>query len=701
MIKSTFYNYSDLCQLPVLQCKNKILEKASKHDNLLIMSETGSGKSTKIPQFFLNLLPEGERIICTQPRRIAAISLAKRVSMELRVKPGKKVGYMVRFDNKFTESSQLIYATDGSLLRESIADPLLMRYSIVILDEAHERTLHTDILFGVVKNAQAKRKEQNLIHLKIIIMSATICLKKFKEYFNAEVVYIEGRNFPIEYFYLKKNYSDYFNAAYRAVVKLHREKPLEFDILVFLSGQEEIESLKQLLSEKFKDMIIYSLFSALPLHVQMNIFIKIHGSRRVILSTNIAETSITIPGVKIVIDSGVAKIKSYDPITKLVSLKVEYISRSEARQRSGRVGRTESGLCYRLYPETTFYEIFEEESRPELLRSNLSLVLLTLLASGIKNPLDFDWIDTPPAKNIETSWQELLSLGAVIYDSTYFLTPIGSMMSKLPLEPRFSKCLILASKNFNCSVEMVTLIAFLNEKHIFFNPSNDKKKKALNNRKKFTSEYGDIITLLNVFKAFTSYCKNCRDGSVKEDENNLHRWCTEHSINLRSLMNVKKIRKQLFSRMKALDLPIVSAESTFHNSFQEAESIVTALLCGFYDHTAIYSSKGMNMRLYLDRAYLTILHREMVHIHPSSILHGTKYRFVLFTEKLFTTNNYIRHVSVFHLEWLKSIIADDQVKREMLLRLQSYEDSSRHKFLTNKTMSKPLKERGTPSCLQA
>ncbi|KAF1742585.1 hypothetical protein MXB_362, partial [Myxobolus squamalis] len=628
------------------------------------MSDTGSGKSTKIPQFCMALIKEKERIICTQPRRIAAISLAKRVAGELNTAPGEVVGYMVRFDNKFTQSSRLIYATDGSLLRESISDPMLLRYSIIILDEAHERSLHTDILFGVVKKAQSQRKSENRSALKIVIMSATICAEKFTKYFSAQIFYIEGRNFPIKHFYLNEPISDYFNAAYRAIGKLHGNQPVEYDILVFLAGQEEIESLKYMLEDEFNDMIIFGLFSAMPIQSQLSIFKKTYNVRRVILSTNIAETSITIPGVKIVIDSGVAKVKSFDASSGLVSLKVNPISRAEARQRSGRVGRTESGFCYRLYTENMYFKEFLEDPIPELLRSNLSLVLLMLLASGVKNPLEFDWIDPPNLQNIGASWSELVSLDAVSFtDSSYSLTTFGSKMALLPLEPRFSKSILLAASTFNCSVEMVSLISILTEKHILLTPRKENKKVIENNRKKFVSEYGDILMLLNVYNSYILVRKSCCDKTSDERQCISDNWCQEHAVNSRALCNVQKIRKQLFAKMKALDLPVISAQSTYHNTVQETESIICCLLSGFFDYTAQYSSR--------DRSYRTLLHNELVSIHPSSILHGAKNQFVFFTEKIYTTGNYIRNVSVFHNEWMKSISVNSKIKEQILTRLKN------------------------------
>lgn len=586
--QTTFEEISD--ELPVLKYKSKIRKLLAKHGACVVTSETGSGKSTKIPQFLLPLSGKN-RIVITQPRRIAAISLAQRVSLEMGCEVGERVGYMIRFDSRVTPDSKLIYATDGALLRESATDPLLLSYSIIVLDEAHERALHTDILFGVVKRAQKQRRENDLPILRILIMSATLDVDKFANFFSAPVLHVHGRRFPVRIFHAAQHYTqNHVELAYNAIRNLHTKFDLSDDFLVFLCGQDDIEHLKVLLERDLHQVIIYPLFSAISIKSQLVIYQNLPGMRKIILSTNIAETSITIPGVKVVVDPGYRKEKHYNPETNMISLRVQRISKAEAKQRSGRVGRTESGFCYRLYTRDMYLNEFDPQQTPEILRCNLSSVLLTLLSSGIQDPKNFDWIDKPDDKNFQNSWQDLLNLQAVILNPEkplrYKLTNYGEIMAKLPINPRFAKILILAALNFSCSVEIAMVVAILSEQNIFCFQKLANNEAMVRNINQFKSPHGDVLTLLHIFGSFKATSKTLKRGSLKA-------WCEDRGLNYKALSNAKKILKQLYSKMSTLGLPKISAASTYHSSDYEARVIVTCMLCGFFDCTAYYSSQGL------------------------------------------------------------------------------------------------------------
>jgi HrpA-like RNA helicase len=381
--------------LPVNKNKDKILLAVEENSVVIVVGETGSGKTTQIPQ--LLYAKNYRKMVITQPRRVAAISISKRVAHEMNVTLGSTVGYQIRFEDVSQRDTSIKFVTDGILLRELLNDKNLSKYNVIILDEAHERTLRTDILFGALKAILKKRK-----NLKLIIMSATLNSEKFSEYFeNAPVISIPGRQHHVSTFYAPEKQGDYVDSAMVTILQIHK-KPEHGDILVFLTGQEEIENMEKLLTEQTKDLktdlklMICPLFSSLPSAQQSLIFEKTPpGCRKVVLSTNIAETSITISGIRFVVDTGMVKIRGFNPKTGIETLSVSPISRASANQRAGRAGREAPGFCYRLYTEASF-KILDAETIPEIKRCNLASVILLLKSSGIENIVDFDFMDKPP-----------------------------------------------------------------------------------------------------------------------------------------------------------------------------------------------------------------------------------------------------------------------------------------------------------------
>eukprot|EP00468_Gymnochlora_sp_CCMP2014_P001330 CAMPEP_0167741534 /NCGR_PEP_ID=MMETSP0110_2-20121227/909_1 /TAXON_ID=629695 /ORGANISM="Gymnochlora sp., Strain CCMP2014" /LENGTH=514 /DNA_ID=CAMNT_0007625595 /DNA_START=14 /DNA_END=1558 /DNA_ORIENTATION=- len=486
----------DRKRLPIHQAREALIKAIKKHDSIVVVGETGSGKTTQLPQYIFEAgLSKGKCIAITQPRRVAAVTVAQRVADESGSVLGDTIGYSVRFDDKSSQNTKIKFLTDGMLLREASLYPSLPRYFCVILDEAHERTLHTDILFAILKGIQKRRKS-----FKIIVMSATLQAEKFSEYFGgAPILYVKGRQHPVDIMYTLEPQQDYVDSVVTTVYQIHLEKSCPGDILVFLTGQEEIETCNRLITEKIQKlpaespgMVVCPLYSALPQHIQMKAFEKApKGMRKVVLATNIAETSVTINGIVYVVDTGVVKVRQNHPKTGVESLIVVPISKAEAWQRSGRAGRVQPGTCYRLYTEPTF-ESLRQVIVPEVVRTSLSSVVLQLKALKVENVADFDFMSRPPRQAIIRALEELVALGAI--DGRGDLTkPLGERMSILPLEPVYSKAL-LSSEKFTCGEEILTIVSLLSSDKgsLFLNPRN-KRQQAATSRQQFVKKEGDLL----------------------------------------------------------------------------------------------------------------------------------------------------------------------------------------------------------------
>ncbi|KAK6941111.1 Helicase-associated domain [Dillenia turbinata] len=501
--------------LPVWHQKEEFLQALKANQTLILVGETGSGKTTQIPQFVLEAVdietPDKRRkmmIGCTQPRRVAAMSVSRRVAEEMDVTIGEEVGYSIRFEDCSSARTVLKYLTDGMLLREAMTDPLLERYKVIILDEAHERTLATDVLFGLLKEVLKNRPD-----LKLVVMSATLEAEKFQGYFyGAPLMKVPGRLHPVEIFYTQEPERDYLEAAIRTVVQIHLCEP-PGDILVFLTGEEEIEDAcrkitKEIsnLGEQVGPVKVVPLYSTLPPAMQQKIFepapppAKEDGppGRKIVVSTNIAETSLTIDGIVYVIDPGFAKQKVYNPRVRVESLLVSPISKASAHQRAGRAGRTQPGKCYRLYTEKSFSNDLQPQTYPEILRSNLANTVLTLKKLGIDDLVHFDFMDPPAPETLMRALEVLNYLGALDDDGN--LTKLGEIMSEFPLDPQMSKMLVV-SQEFNCSNEILSVSAMLSVPNCFVRP-REAQKAADEAKARFGHIDGDHLTLLNVYHAF-------------------------------------------------------------------------------------------------------------------------------------------------------------------------------------------------------
>ncbi|RUS25213.1 P-loop containing nucleoside triphosphate hydrolase protein [Jimgerdemannia flammicorona] len=575
--------------LPIAKLRKLLVQAIDDNQLLIVVGDTGSGKTTQMTQY---LAEEGYanrgRIGCTQPRRVAAMSVAKRVAEEVGCRVGQEVGYTIRFEDCTSPDTRIKYMTDGMLLRECLIDPDLTNYSVIILDEAHERTIHTDVLFGLLKRTVKKRKD-----LKLIITSATLDADKFATYFfNCPIFTIPGRTFPVEILYTKEPENDYMDAALITVMQIHLSEP-PGDILLFLTGQEEIDTAAEILYERMKalgpdvpELIILPVYSALPSEMQSRIFEPAPpDSRKVVIATNIAETSITIDGIYYVIDPGFVKQNKWDPKLGMDSLVVVPISQAAARQRAGRAGRTGPGKCYRLYTESAYRNEMLPNPVPEIQRMNLSLTVLTMKAMGINDLIHFDFMDPPPEQNLVTALEQLYALQAL--DDEGLLTRLGRKMAEFPLDPPLAKMLIL-SVDLGCSDEILTVVAMLNAQNIFYRPK-EKQTQADAKKAKFHQPEGDHLTLLTVYNAWKA-------GKFS------NAWCFENFIQARSMRRAQDVRKQLLGIM---------------DRFHRAEARLTALS-----------------------------------ISTSSLHRALKSYRVIYHEIVFTTKEYMREVTAIEPKWL-------------------------------------------------
>ncbi|XP_027277035.1 probable ATP-dependent RNA helicase DHX35 isoform X4 [Cricetulus griseus] len=488
-------------KLPVFKLRNHILYLVENYQTLVIVGETGCGKSTQIPQYLAEAgwTAEGRVVGVTQPRRVAAVTVAGRVADERGAVLGHEVGYCIRFDDCTDPlATRIKFLTDGMLVREMMVDPLLTKYSVIMLDEAHERTLYTDIAIGLLKKIQKKRGD-----LRLIVASATLDAEKFRDFFNQNetsdpardtcvTLTVEGRTFPVDIFYLQSPVPDYIKATVDTVVKIHQTEG-DGDILAFLTGQEEVETVVSMLIEQAralartgmkKHLRVLPMYAGLPSFEQMKVFERVsHSVRKVIVATNVAETSITISGIVYVIDCGFMKLRAYNPRTAIECLVVVPVSQASANQRAGRGGRNRSGKCYRLY-----------------------------------TGLDKDCRLTEP---------------------------LGMRIAEFPLNPMFAK-MLLESGNFGCSQEVLSIAAMMQIQNVFVFPSNQKSQ-ATRVHRKFAVEEGDHLTMLNVYEAFIKHNKSSQ-------------WCQEHFLNYKGLVRAATVREQLKKLLVKFQVPKMSSE---------------------------------------------------------------------------------------------------------------------------------------------
>ncbi|XP_041024116.1 probable pre-mRNA-splicing factor ATP-dependent RNA helicase DEAH9 isoform X1 [Juglans microcarpa x Juglans regia] len=633
-------------RLPVYKYRTAILYLVENHATTIIVGETGSGKTTQIPQYLKEAgWAEGGRVIaCTQPRRLAVQAVAARVAEEMGVTLGEEVGYTIRFEDLTNSGTTMIkFLTDGVLLREMMDDPLLTKYSVVMVDEAHERSISTDILLGLLKKIQRRRPD-----LRLIISSATIEAKSMSAFFQTSkrrralegeelgprmdpaILSVEGRGFHVQIHFVEEPVQDYVQAAVSTVLLIHDQEPMG-DILVFLTGQDDIDAAIHLLNEEAQTnrkhssgLILLPLYSGLPRAEQELVFSPTpRGKRKVVISTNIAETSLTLEGIVYLVDSGFSKQKFYNPISDIENLVVAPISKASARQRAGRAGRVRPGKCYRLYTEEYFSKEMSAEGIPEMQRSNLVSCVIQLKALGIDNILGFDWPASPSPEAMIRALEILYSLG-ILDDDAKLTSPAGFQVAEIPLEPMISK-MILSSNELGCSEEILTIAAVLSVQSIWVYGRGVHRE--LDEAKlRFAAAEGDHVTFLNVYKGFLQSGKSSQ-------------WCHKNHVNYHAMKKVVEIREQLRRIAQRLGIVLKSCA-------RDMQVVRKAVTAGFFANACrleAFSHSGM---------YKTVRGSHEVYIHPSSVLFRVNPKWVVYHSLVSTDRQYMRNVISIDPSWL-------------------------------------------------
>ena len=613
--------------LPVYAVRQELLSIIRENNIVVIVGETGSGKTTQLTQY---LHEEGYSKIgcigCTQPRRVAAMSVAKRVSEEMGCELGEEVGYAIRFEDCTSEKTIIKYMTDGILLRESLNEPDMDRYSAIVMDEAHERSLNTDVLFGLLKTVCARRSD-----LKLIVTSATMDSDKFSSFFgNVPVYTIPGRTFPVDTFFSKTCVEDYVDAAIKQAIQIHLGAP-PGDILIFMPGQEDIEVTCEQINERLSHLddpaplAVLPIYSQLPTDLQARIFQKApDGVRKCVVATNIAETSLTVDGIMYVVDPGYSKLKVYNPRIGMDALQVFPISQANANQRSGRAGRTGPGQCWRLYTERAYRDELLPCAVPEIQRTNLANVVLLLKSLGVQDLLQFAFMDAPPQDNMLNSMYQLWILGAL--DNTGELTELGRHMVEFPLDPALSK-MVIVSCQMGCSAEALIIVSMLSVPSIFFRPKGkEEESDAL--REKFSVPESDHLTLLNVYLQWKTNQYSSQ-------------WCVKHYIHSKAMKKVREIREQLKDIMQQQKLPMTSSGTDW--------DIIRKCVCSAYFQNAA------KLKGYAE--YVNMRTGMPCFLHPVSSLYGLGFTadYIVYHELVMTSKEYMQCVTMVDPLWLAEL----------------------------------------------
>lgn len=647
--------------LPVYGLRQELLDAINDNQILIVVGETGSGKTTQLPQFLheAGYTKGGQMVACTQPRRVAAMSVAARVADEMGVRLGQECGYSIRFEDCTSDKTVVKYMTDGMLLREFLTNPDLGSYSAIMIDEAHERTLSTDILFGLLKDIARFRSD-----LKLIISSATLDADKFSEFFDdAPIFFVPGRRFPVDILYTSQPEANYLHAVITTVFQIHTTQP-KGDILVFLTGQDEIdaateniEQTSRALGDKVAELIVCPIYANLPNDMQAKIFEPTPpGARKVVLATNIAETSITIDGISFVIDPGFVKQNSYNPRTGMAALTVVPCSRASSNQRAGRAGRVGPGKCFRLYTKWAFQNEMDENTLPEIQRTNLANVVLLLKSVGIHDLLNFDFLDPPPTDTLIRSLELLYALGAL--NDRGELTKLGRRMAEFPVDPMMSKS-ILASEEYHCTEEVLSIVAMLSESaSLFFRPK-DKKLHADRAKQLFIRPQGDHFTLLNIWEQW-----------VESGYSQI--FCLDHFLQPKTMGRVRDVRDQLVQLCARVELVPESLTNP-----ADVTPIQKAITAGYFMNTARIQKGG--------ETYRSIKQNTTVYVHPSSCLykHVPPPRFLCYYELIETSKNFLRQVMEIQPAWLM------EVARHFFSR-DDLHDDSKQKHMLRGTGAAPL-----------
>ena len=614
--------------LPVFDVRDELETVVRENQIVVVVGETGSGKTTQMTQYMHEWgFTRIGKVGCTQPRRVAAMSVAQRVAEEMGSSVGGLCGYSIRFEDCTSSETVIKYMTDGVLLRETLRDEDLDNYSCIIMDEAHERSLHTDVLFGVLKRVVARRRD-----FRLIVTSATMNSDKFSHFFgSAPIFHIPGRTFPVDTMFSWSPVTDYVEGAVKQVMQIHLGQPAG-DILVFMTGQDDIECTCFALAERISQLgedapplSILPIYSQLPADLQAKIFQKSEGGeRKVVVATNIAETSLTLDGIRYVVDSGFQKMKVYNPRMGMDALQVFPVSQAAANQRSGRAGRTGPGVCYRLYTESAFRNELLQSAMPEIQRTNLSNVVLLLKSLNVGDLLGFDFMDPPPEDNLLNAMYSLWVLGAL--DAHANLTQTGKKMVEFPLDPPLSKMLLFGEAS-GCAGEILTIVSMLSVPPVFFRPAG-REDDADQARERFFVPESDHLTLLNVY---TQWRQNQFRGE----------WCNRQFLHVKALRKAREVRQQLLEIMEQRNVSL--------DGRRNDDDVVRKAICSaYFSHAARLKSLG---------EYQNARSGVEAHLHPTSALYASNalHDYVVYHELVMTKKEYMQCVTAVEPEWLAEL----------------------------------------------
>ncbi len=626
--------------LPITAERREIV-RAIKHNPVVIISgETGCGKSTQIPKMCLQAgRGVAGKIACTQPRRIAAITIAHRIAEELGETIGRSVGYKIRFQDRAARETYIKIMTDGMLLAETQSDRHLTEYDTLIIDEAHERSLNIDFLLGIARTLLDTRPE-----LKVIITSATLDTEKFSRAFNdAPVIHVGGRMYPVEVEYLPPesfpggiDESDYVEMAVHAVDRL-KSRRRQGDILIFMPTEQDIlETCEKLEGKRYAATTVLPLYARLPAAQQGRVY-SVSGPK-IIVATNVAETSLTIPGIRYVIDTGLARISQYQPGTRINSLPISPISRASADQRKGRSGRIQEGFCMRLFSEND-YEKRSEFTPPEILRSNLAEVILRMIDLDLGDPARFPFVDRPHSRNIKDGYDTLLELGAVVKSGrAHELTPLGRRMARMPLDPRVSRMLLEAERE-DCLEEVSVIASVLSIRDPRERPP-DKAALADQAQSSFSHPDSDFLTLFNIWHRF-------RGVDSPTSKSQQRKFCQEHYLSYPRVREWGFVHEQILSILEERGIRLSRLEKREITSSLYA-GIHRSILSGFLSNIAVHKEKSL---------YQAAKGREVM-VFPGSILFGKSRPWIVAAEVVRTSRLFARTAARIDPSWLEELGGD-------------------------------------------
>ncbi|XP_059186673.1 probable ATP-dependent RNA helicase DHX40 isoform X1 [Centropristis striata] len=695
--------------LPIYQHKANLVQTVKESTFLVVTGETGSGKTTQLPKYLhqAGFCKDG-KIGITQPRRVAAITVAQRVAQEMQCTLGREVGYQVRFDDCTSQSTVVKYMTDGCLLREILADPVLSQYSVVILDEVHERSLNTDILLGLLKKMfckPAKAPKGRAVPLKVVVMSATLEAEKLSAFLgDCPVFAIPGRTFPVTSTFgfavgpKDTESTGYVKEVVKVALDVHTSE-MAGDILVFLTGQSEIERACDLLFEKAESidyrydvhdrtvegLLILPLYGSMPTDQQRQIFQPPPpGIRKCVVATNIAATSLTINGIKYIVDSGFVKQLNHNSRVGMDILEVVPISKSEAQQRAGRAGRTSAGKCYRIYTKEFWEKSMPEYTVPEIQRTSLTAVVLTLKCLGVHDVIRFPYLDCPEERFILEALKQLYQFDAI--DRRGRVTQLGELMVEFPLHPGLTRA-VLKAASLRCEDLLLPVAAMLSVENIFIRPGHpEKQKEADKKHRALATSMNDFATLLSVFQS----CKSSDRPSA---------WCKDNWIHWRALKSAFSVETQLREILLRLqqkrDFPV----ETFDGN--KSELFRRCLCTGYFTNVA---------RRSVGKVFCTMDgNGSMVHVHPSSSLFDqeAELNWIIFHDVLVTSRVYVRTACPIRYDWVKDLlpklhevdvyelssVAREEVTEEEVLKWETREAAKRQPEVSTEDFMKKLEKR--------